>query len=86
MKTCRIPLLLRIRALAVALGFAATALLHPAAALAQNSATGSIAGAVSVPTRHIHQTIETCNKQDLADCVKLLTACICDLDRHDWDF
>jgi TonB-dependent receptor len=47
MKTCRIPLLLRIRALAVALGFAATALLHPAVALAQNSATGSIAGSVS---------------------------------------
>ena len=47
---------------------------------------GSIAGAVSIPTRHIHQTIETCNKQDLAACIQLLTACVCELDQHTWDF
>jgi putative aminopeptidase FrvX len=47
---------------------------------------GSIAGAVSIPTRHIHQTIESCNKQDLASCIRLLTFCICDLDKHNWDF
>jgi len=47
---------------------------------------GSIAGAISVPTRHIHQTIETCNKQDLAACIQLLVACVCELDRHDWEF
>jgi endoglucanase len=47
---------------------------------------GSIAGAVSIPTRHIHQTIETCNKQDLASCIQLLTACVCDLDQHNWSF
>jgi putative aminopeptidase FrvX len=47
---------------------------------------GSIAGAVSIPTRHIHQTIETCNKQDLAACIQLLAACVCDLDKHKWDF
>jgi putative aminopeptidase FrvX len=56
------------------------------ASLQRMVAGGSIAGAVSVPTRHIHQTIETCNKQDLADCVSLLTACVCDLDNHDWSF
>lgn len=56
------------------------------ASLQRMVAGGSIAGAVSIPTRHIHQTIETCNKQDLADCVKLLTACVCDLDSHDWSF
>lgn len=49
-------------------------------------AGGSIAGAVSIPTRHIHQTIETCHKQDLAACIQLLTACVCDLDKHNWDF
>jgi endoglucanase len=47
---------------------------------------GSIAGAVSVPTRHIHQSIESCHKDDLAACILLLAACICDLDKHDWKF
>jgi endoglucanase len=47
---------------------------------------GSIAGAVSVPTRHIHQTIESCHKDDLAACILLLTACVRELDQHDWRF
>jgi putative aminopeptidase FrvX len=47
---------------------------------------GSIAGAVSIPTRHIHQTIESCHKEDLAACILLLTACVCDLEKHDWSF
>jgi len=47
---------------------------------------GSIAGAVSVPTRHIHQTIESCHKDDLAACILLLTACVRELDQHDWKF
>ena len=56
------------------------------ASLQRMVAGGSIAGAVSIPTRHIHQTIESCHKQDLAACVLLLAACICDLDQHDWSF
>jgi endoglucanase len=47
---------------------------------------GSIAGAVSIPTRHIHQAIEMCHKQDLAEAIKLLTACVCELDNYDWAF
>lgn len=47
---------------------------------------GSIAGAVSVPTRHIHQSIESCHKHDLAACIQLLAACVCELDQHDWQF
>lgn len=47
---------------------------------------GSIAGAISVPTRHIHQSIEMANKQDIEECVKLLAACICELDQGDWNF
>ena len=47
---------------------------------------GSIAGAVSVPTRHVHQTVETVNKQDLAASIRLLVACVCELDKHDWKF
>jgi endoglucanase len=47
---------------------------------------GSITGAVSIPTRHIHQTIETCHKEDIAACIQLLAACVCELDGHDWSF
>jgi len=56
------------------------------ASLQRMVAGGSIAGAVSIPTRHIHQTIETCHKADLAACIQLLSACVCDLDQHDWKF
>jgi putative aminopeptidase FrvX len=56
------------------------------ASLQRMTAGGSIAGAVSVPTRHIHQTIETCHKEDLAACIQLLAACVCDLNQHDWKF
>ncbi len=47
---------------------------------------GSIAGAVSVPTRHIHQTIETVHKKDLQASIDLLVACVCELDGYDWKF
>lgn len=47
---------------------------------------GSIAGAVSVPTRHIHQTIETVHKKDLQASIDLLVACVCELDKGDWEF
>ena len=56
------------------------------ASLQRMVAGGSIAGAVSIPTRHIHQTIESCHKEDLAACILLLAACVCDLDQHDWKF
>ncbi len=56
------------------------------ASLQRMVAGGSIAGAVSIPTRHIHQTIETCHKEDIAACITLLAACICDIDQHDWKF
>jgi tetrahedral aminopeptidase len=56
------------------------------ASLQRMVAGGSISGAVSVPTRHIHQTIETCHKDDLSACILLLAACVCELDQHDWEF
>ena len=56
------------------------------ASLQRMVAGGSIAGAISIPTRHIHQTIETSHKADLAACIQLLAACVCDLDQHDWKF
>jgi len=54
------------------------------ASLQRMAAGGSIAGAISVPTRHIHQTIETCHKKDLEECIQLLAACVRDVDKPDW--
>lgn len=47
---------------------------------------GAITGAISIPTRYIHQTIEMAHKEDISDCVDLLTACVSDLDKYDWAF
>lgn len=48
--------------------------------------TGSIAGAVSIPTRHIHQVIEMADKDDIRGSIDLLTHCIQELDQHSWSF
>ena len=47
---------------------------------------GAITGAVSIPTRHIHSVIETINKKDIIESIKLLEACLLDLDSYDWSF
>ena len=47
---------------------------------------GSIAGAVSIPTRHIHQVIEMADKQDIRGSIDLLRSCLEELDQHDWSF
>lgn len=47
---------------------------------------GSIAGAVSIPTRHLHQVIEMANKSDIQASIDLLTACVSELDTYDWSF
>lgn len=48
--------------------------------------TGSIAGAVSIPTRHIHQVIEMADKHDIDAAIRLLTACLEGLEAHSWEF
>jgi endoglucanase len=48
--------------------------------------SGSIAGAVSVPTRHIHQVIETIHKKDIESAINLLKNCLKELDTYDWSF
>lgn len=45
---------------------------------------GAISGAVSVPTRHLHQVIEMTHKKDIDSSVDLLTACLQSLDKYDW--
>jgi endoglucanase len=56
------------------------------AALQRYGQKGSIAGAISIPLRNMHQTIELAHKQDIADCTALLTAAIRELDTYDWAF
>ncbi len=45
---------------------------------------GSIAGAISIPTRHLHQVIEMANKEDILESIRLLKVCLEDLDNYDW--
>ena len=47
---------------------------------------GSIAGAISVPTRHIHQVIEMVNKKDVRNSIDLLRGCVENIDKYDWSF
>jgi endoglucanase len=47
---------------------------------------GAIAGAVSIPTRHLHQVIEMANKEDIANGILLLKHCLEGLDTYNWDF
>ena len=46
---------------------------------------GAISGAISIPTRHLHQVIEMAHKEDIGNCIMLLTAALRSLDTYDWD-
>ena len=54
------------------------------AALQLYTAGGSIAGAISLPTRYIHQVIETCHQDDLKGCIQLLSQAVCQIHSKDW--
>jgi endoglucanase len=47
---------------------------------------GAIAGAISIPLRHIHQTIEMAHQADIRHCIDLLSAGLTELDQYDWGF
>jgi len=47
---------------------------------------GTIAGAVSIPTRFIHSVIEMANKEDIKGNIDLLKACLSNLDSYDWSY
>lgn len=47
---------------------------------------GSIAGAVSIPTRHLHQVIEMAHKDDIQASIDLLSACLLELNQFDEKF
>lgn len=56
------------------------------AGIQRMSAGGAIAGAISIPTRHIHQVIEMADKDDIEGSIDLLTACLKNLKDYDWSF
>lgn len=47
---------------------------------------GSIAGAISIPTRNVHQVIEMCHKVDIQASIDLMTVAVAELDSWDWSF
>ncbi len=47
---------------------------------------GSIAGAISIPTRYLHQVIEMSNKEDIKNSILLLEAALINIDSYDWSF
>ncbi len=47
---------------------------------------GTIAGGVSIPTRHIHSVIEMAHKADIKGNIDLLKICISNLATYDWSF
>ena len=46
---------------------------------------GAISGALSIPTRHLHQVIEMSHKDDIQRSIDLLKACLENLDQYDWN-
>ena len=46
---------------------------------------GAISGAVSIPTRHLHQVIEMAHKEDISGAIDLLGKCLENLDTYDWE-
>ncbi len=47
---------------------------------------GAISGAISIPLRHIHQSIELAHKEDIHNSIELLKRALRHLDRFDWGF
>jgi putative aminopeptidase FrvX len=56
------------------------------AGIQRMTAGGSIAGAVSIPTRHLHQVIEMAHKDDIQGSIELLTNCLLELDQFNEAF
>lgn len=56
------------------------------AGIQRGSNGGAIAGAISIPTRYLHQVIEMANMNDIEDTTNLLIACLKDISDYDWSF
>lgn len=55
-------------------------------AAVQTSANGAIAGAISIPTRHIHQVIEMVHEEDVLAAIKLLESSIKQIVKFNFEF
>jgi len=55
------------------------------AGLQRMGKNGAISGAISVPTRHLHQVIEMANKEDIQDCINLLVAAVSSTGEFNWE-
>lgn len=53
-------------------------------AIQRQGKNGSIAGAISIPLRHVHQSIEMAHVQDITASIDLLIATITELDQWEW--
>ena len=56
------------------------------ASLQRDGNGGSIAGAISIPTRYLHQVIEMAHKADIRNCIDLLEACLMNMEDGVWTF
>ena len=56
------------------------------AGVQRHGKNGAIAGAISIPLRNMHQTIEMAHKADIRHCIDLLKASVQNLDQYNWDF
>ncbi len=54
------------------------------AGIQRNGKTGAIAGAISIPTRHIHQAIEMADKNDIGYCIDLLVHSVKEINSYPW--
>lgn len=56
------------------------------ASLQRSGKGGSIAGAISIPTRHLHQVIEMAHTKDIRNSIDLLKAALISISDFDWSF
>jgi putative aminopeptidase FrvX len=56
------------------------------ASLQRRGKNGSISGAISIPTRHLHQVIEMANKEDIIGSINLLKASVENIDKYNWSW
>ncbi|MCV9389391.1 M42 family metallopeptidase [Reichenbachiella ulvae] len=56
------------------------------AGIQQRGKNGAIAGAISIPTRHLHQVIEMAHKDDITGSTDLLVAALEKVADHDWSW
>lgn len=56
------------------------------AGIQRMTAGGAIAGAISIPTRHLHQVIEMADKDDIKSSIDLLISCLNELDKFNGEY